>query len=67
MDLISAPELAPVAVLWIVQVQKNEDYVKSILGVLGVLFATFVLIPWITVGIIECVKGFFDENDRFDG
>ena len=36
---------------------------KSILGVLGVLFATFVLIPWITVGIIECVKGFFDENE----
>jgi len=38
----------------------------TILGVLGVLFLSFVIIPWTAMAIIDIIKHFWDENNRFD-
>lgn len=39
---------------------------NSIIGVIGVLLLTFVIIPWTAMTLIKCIKNFWDENNRFD-
>jgi len=43
------------------------DYVRDILAVLGFLFLTFVIIPWLGMVFIGFIKAWWDENNRFDG
>jgi len=38
----------------------------NILSILGILFLTFVIIPWVAMMIIDLIKAFWDENNRFD-
>ena len=40
---------------------------KGILSVLGILFLTFVIIPWFGMMIWGVIKAWIDENNRFDG
>jgi len=38
----------------------------KILGVLGVLFLSFVVIPWAAITVVDMIRHFWDENNRFD-
>ena len=37
------------------------------LAFLGVIFVTFVIIPWVGMVVIGFIKSWWDENNRFDG
>ena len=39
----------------------------GILEILGILFLTFIIIPWVGMLVWGCIKAWLDENDRFDG
>ena len=47
--------------------KRINNYVKSVLTVLGIMFVTFVIIPWLFMTIVHFIRDFLDENDRFDG
>jgi len=40
---------------------------KGILSIIGILVLTFVVIPWIGILILDCIKAFLKDNDKFDG
>ena len=39
---------------------------KEMLSILGILFLTFVIIPWVGMVVIGFIKSFWDENNKFD-
>ena len=43
-----------------------NNHVANILQILGIIFLTFVIIPWVGIIIIDFIKSFWDDNNRFD-